>query len=616
MDQLRTCRGIPVPVTGALDAPGACAEPLSYIRISDRLLTVAAADGLGGHAFISYVREDSHEVERLQRTLESAGIRVWRDTTDLWPGEDWRARIREAITSNALVFIACFSRHSVTRKTSYQNQELALAVDQLMLRQPGVPWLIPIRFDDCSIPDLDIGGGRTLRSIQQADLFGEGYDQAAARLVRIVQHLLGSPYGAFRATSVPSPIAANPRKEPTDVTLLPGDQDASEPTHNSIPLVDPRWFSHSLDRSPESTALQSASANSDTQELSAAVTDQPGTRIICPMCLSSLDWPQLSLWRWDERLEEYIPLEIPEEADRRKRAQMEREAMVGCPDPGQVFGEMHFLPYEYGRHGKPVILAFVGDAGSGKSSLLATMISGIEHAGLSVFGIDVRPVDIAMHRRSIEMYSSMHRWRRVFPSTLGGGVTFTDAFLMRPPNCPRRTVALFDVGGNGPGGLAKTAAFLGIADGLIFVVDSQNFWPQLASGHTFDRVLSLLKASGVLPHANVALVFTKADTLPPDHPLAQWLTRPVLLDPEMIFRESSEIMAYLENESGSVWSQPYRECGKVTLHVVSALGSPDAVVAEGHYRSGPQRVLSPLVTMLAMTSVLHDESAKRIGCSE
>ena len=35
---------------------------------------------------------------------------MWRDTADLWPGEDWRAKIRQAIICNALVFIACFSQ--------------------------------------------------------------------------------------------------------------------------------------------------------------------------------------------------------------------------------------------------------------------------------------------------------------------------------------------------------------------------------------------------------------------------------------------------------------------------------------------------------------------------
>jgi uncharacterized protein YjbI with pentapeptide repeats len=144
-----------------------------------------------GHAFISYVREDSGEVDALQRMLEAAGVRVWRDTSDLWPGEDWRAKIRDAITCNALVFIACISRRSVARETSYQNEELALAIDQLRRRRPDVPWLIPVRFDDCAIPDYDIGGGRTLASLQRADVFGGSRDESASRLVAAVLRILG-----------------------------------------------------------------------------------------------------------------------------------------------------------------------------------------------------------------------------------------------------------------------------------------------------------------------------------------------------------------------------------------------------------------------------------------
>jgi hypothetical protein len=73
------------------------------------------------HVFISYVREDSGEVDALQRALEVAGVRVWRDTSDLWPGEDWRSRIRDAIAGNALAFIACFSRHSTVRDSSHSK---------------------------------------------------------------------------------------------------------------------------------------------------------------------------------------------------------------------------------------------------------------------------------------------------------------------------------------------------------------------------------------------------------------------------------------------------------------------------------------------------------------
>ena len=143
-----------------------------------------------GHAFISYVREDSDEVDALQEVLEDAGIPVWRDTSSLWPGEDWRAKIRQAISRDALVFIACFSSRSAARQLSYQNEELMLAIDQLRRRQPDAPWLIPVRFDDCEVPDFEIGAGRTLAAINRADLFGADHERAARRLVEAVRRLL------------------------------------------------------------------------------------------------------------------------------------------------------------------------------------------------------------------------------------------------------------------------------------------------------------------------------------------------------------------------------------------------------------------------------------------
>lgn len=145
------------------------------------------------HAFISYVREDSPQIDRLHRKLEEAGIPVWRDTSDLWPGEDWKANIRNAITDNSLVFIACYSQNSLARATSYQNEELTLAVEQVRLRCPEQPWLIPVRLDDVEIPDRDLGGGRMLSSIQRVDMFGDLFDAGAERLVTAIRRILRQP---------------------------------------------------------------------------------------------------------------------------------------------------------------------------------------------------------------------------------------------------------------------------------------------------------------------------------------------------------------------------------------------------------------------------------------
>jgi hypothetical protein len=117
---------------------------------------VAEPNIRGGHVFISYVREDAERVDHLQKALEAAGVPVWRDATRLWPGDDWRTKIRRAITDDALVFIICFSNASITRLKSYQNEELAIAIEQFRLRRPENPWLIPARLDECTIPDIRI----------------------------------------------------------------------------------------------------------------------------------------------------------------------------------------------------------------------------------------------------------------------------------------------------------------------------------------------------------------------------------------------------------------------------------------------------------------------------
>lgn len=153
-------------------------------------------DSARAHAFLSYVREDRAKVDRLQRILETAGIPVWRDTNDLWPGEDWRINIRQAITSESLVFIACFSNSSRSKVTTYQNEELLLAVEQFRLRPPTTAWLIPVRLEECDLPQYDLGAGRTLDSLQRVDLIDDDWDTGAARLVAGVLRVVGTPPGS------------------------------------------------------------------------------------------------------------------------------------------------------------------------------------------------------------------------------------------------------------------------------------------------------------------------------------------------------------------------------------------------------------------------------------
>jgi hypothetical protein len=152
------------------------------------------------HVFISYVREDAERVNRLERLLKRKGIIVWRDTSDLWPGQDWKIEIRRAI-ERGVAFIACFSEHTERRRSSYQNEELAVAADEMRRRPPGEVWLFPVRFAECRLPSFDLGAGRSLYSLQLVDLLdGATWEPRVARLAVMVRDIRGGP----KAQAAPS----------------------------------------------------------------------------------------------------------------------------------------------------------------------------------------------------------------------------------------------------------------------------------------------------------------------------------------------------------------------------------------------------------------------------
>ena len=162
-----------------------CAELLlrSLLRVADDLVQ---------HVFVSYVREDSEAVDRLCEVLTAAGIPYWTDRTSLAPGDAWKAKIREAIRSGSLVFLACFSDNSRAKAKSYMNEELTLAVEEFRQVPPGRTWLIPVHLDDGPIPEWDLGAGRTFDDINYVDFFGQQVPAQSASLAITISHIVGN----------------------------------------------------------------------------------------------------------------------------------------------------------------------------------------------------------------------------------------------------------------------------------------------------------------------------------------------------------------------------------------------------------------------------------------
>ena len=156
--------------------------------------------------FISYVREDSDEVDDLRAALEAANIDVWIDKAMLFPGQDWKLEIRKAIEHGSLAFVAVFSDNSVQRSTTVQNDELLTAAEAFALRPVGSQWLFPVRLGDVEIPNVDLGGRRSLSSLHYTDLFGK---ERTSNLVKLVTTLAKVVHPAVSATTIAAQISSS-----------------------------------------------------------------------------------------------------------------------------------------------------------------------------------------------------------------------------------------------------------------------------------------------------------------------------------------------------------------------------------------------------------------------
>jgi hypothetical protein len=129
--------------------------------------------------FIAYAIEDAELADRLFDSLEQRGYSPWLDRRKLLPGQDWPHRIQDAI-ENTDFFIACFSAHSVHKRGGFQVE-----VRQALECSRKIPlddvFLIPVRLDDCKVPEL------IRRETQYIDLFPDweaGLERISAVIAR------------------------------------------------------------------------------------------------------------------------------------------------------------------------------------------------------------------------------------------------------------------------------------------------------------------------------------------------------------------------------------------------------------------------------------------------
>ncbi len=135
--------------------------------------------------FISYIRENFDEIDRICKKLDEEGIGYWIDHNDIDPGKYWKKAIKNAI-SNGAYFIACFSKEYNEKSATYMNEEILVAIEVLRTMPFDSGLFIPIKLSECEIPDIDIGAGYTLKDIHYLK-FHEDWDAQIKRLIDMIK---------------------------------------------------------------------------------------------------------------------------------------------------------------------------------------------------------------------------------------------------------------------------------------------------------------------------------------------------------------------------------------------------------------------------------------------
>ncbi len=131
------------------------------------------------HVFLSYAAEDRVMASSVYARLADAGISVWMDTMNLLPGQSWEGEIVRAIRTSRL-FLTCLSERAVAKRGFVQS-ELKRALKILETVPSSEVFIIPVRFDSCSIPT-------ELEAYQWLDYFAP---DGPERLVKAVLNHLG-----------------------------------------------------------------------------------------------------------------------------------------------------------------------------------------------------------------------------------------------------------------------------------------------------------------------------------------------------------------------------------------------------------------------------------------
>jgi Double-GTPase 2 len=363
----------------------------------------------------------------------------------------------------------------------------------------------------------------------------------------------------------------------------------------------------------------------------------PGETVVCPVCLSDIDWANAPLVkRYPDGAEENLPRVSGSGQDGPKARLDLMSAEVVCTKTAVE----HFLPEDYGGLTK-LMVGFVGQQGTGKTLLLTAMAYTLLSSNLDIsYRLSVTPLNIQLNREFEKDYVQPFIDER---KTLGRTLRrerarFVCAFRLHDHKTNKEyALVFFDVAGEAFNeGAVDETKFMGLVNGLIFVADGSELATRpdrrQRTGPAFVYPIEQIRAMQVgkkkqrfwLPPS--VLVIAKADLLRDEGLSRQvgsraivddWLSRNDerrIADLSTVEEESLDGYVFLQRRRGEKWLLPFVRARDSTIHFSSATGV-DLPVGQRVFPAngfGAQRVLRPLLTLLVMQGALGGADADAI----
>ncbi|MBK9780713.1 MAG: toll/interleukin-1 receptor domain-containing protein [Anaerolineales bacterium] len=114
--------------------------------------------------FLSYSKSNKNAARDFAERLKAEGwIDPWFDEEDILPGQVWQESVTIGVRNSHAVIIL-LSKIAVASEGFFQN-EIRLALDTAAEKPEGTIFIIPIRLNDCDVPEM-------LQKYQYVDYFG------------------------------------------------------------------------------------------------------------------------------------------------------------------------------------------------------------------------------------------------------------------------------------------------------------------------------------------------------------------------------------------------------------------------------------------------------------